>query len=427
MKSLFHFLTKFWPSEPGTFTDESSVKLDWLVRLRWCAIPIQVLFGYLGFRYVLLYTNWSHPYFLTVTSIILFNFYSIALLRSENPLSPWALFQQVSFDTLAYCALLIFSGGIRNPFVPLLFVHALIGTMLVPRKQTTAFLGVLIFSVWSLFLFPDLQIISSEFYVLDYLPAIVMALSLVLVWGLTSWLSQLLSHFRKQVEDAKSRKERINHLLALGALTAEFSHQFATPLNTIKMRSARLLRKSTPENKAEIGVIDEAINCCEAILRDMTDANLDSSMLAFEEVDSAKLISSIISQWGRNYPSAQVELKNVLPETTYVKIPTKVFSRSFANLLDNAFSQTAKDMRIEVQLERFKNMVCISVLDRGPGWSDEIKKHGIQPFQSRRPGGTGLGLFNCQSLSEIIDGRFDLLDRVGGGAVVKFSIPVSRV
>lgn len=425
MNNAYSTIRSFFLPAVSNELGEDFFKLAWLVRLRWLALTGQVIFGVIGFRYILLYQAWAYPYFGTVIGLYLFNCHTTISLQKKTRLRPWTLFGQVTTDTIVFTALLIFAGGSRNPFVPLLVVHAVISAMILGQRQALCFWAVLLGCLLALFLFRDYQVISSEIYVTDYVPLIALAVSLLIVWGLTHWLSLTLGEARERLFESKTRKERIDHLLSLGALTAEFSHQFATPLNTVKMRAARLMRQELAGTvRNDVKVLFEASKHCEGILREMTEAPLDSSQLGFKEVRIAEYVKSIIERWRTTEPDCVVELSSVVDDAILCRLPPVVFSKSLVNLFENAVQLDFAPKVIHVEMKRLDKTVAISVLDRGPGWPLELKNSGIKPFSSHRADGTGLGLYNCYSLSEVLGGKFELLDRKGGGAIARFTLPI---
>jgi len=407
-------------SERGT---ETASVVTWLIQLRWIALVAQIVAGFVGFRFIFLEPLLVYPYIGTVVFLCLFNVYSAAKLKSKKDLDEAFLFTQVAVDTVVLSFLLTLSGGTRNPFVSLLFIHATLGALLLKGVKRGWFLVLLLASLISLFATRDWQVLSSDIYVWEIIPLFTLILSIVVTWALVTSLSNTLGKTRNTLALAKSREARIHHLLALGACTAEFAHQFATPLNTLRMRIARLRRQDTGGKNADLNAIADTLEQSERILREMTAAPLDSSMLALEEVDLGRFLEDTVNEWKRVHSERPIVYTNRLKDIQVSRIPRKIFAKSVSNLLDNANGFERGTDAIEVELEESSNQLFIAVMDRGPGWPRELKNHGIRPHFTTRPGGTGLGLFNCQSLCEVMGGSLDLIDRSGGGAIAKLALP----
>lgn len=416
----------FWLTLPGGSggTSENASIVAWLIRLRWVALTAQVTAGILGFKFIFLEPLLLYPYFGTVVFLYFFNCYSVARLRAQPEVGNRFIFLQVAVDTLTLSFLLALSGGTRNPFVPLLFIHATLGALLLRGESRGWFLVLILGSLVSLFGARDWQVLSSDIYVWELTPLFALFVSVFISWGLVASLSDTLRKTHDNLAQSKSREARIHHLLALGALTAEFAHQFATPLNTLRMRIARL-RRTDPQGNGnlDLKVISETLDQSERILREMTATPLDSSMLAFEEVDLVSYLGDAIKRWESVQPGKRVTIVNRLATDRRCRVPAKVFAKSISNLLDNAvFAEPTSDS-LEIEVAESKMQLFVAVMDRGPGWPTDLKAQGIRPHFTTRPGGTGLGLFNCQSLCEVMGGSLELLDRNGGGAIAKLALP----
>jgi len=68
-------------------------------------------------------------------------------------------------------------------------------------------------------------------------------------------------------------------------------------------------------------------------------------------------------------------------------------------------------------------MIEISVIDRGPGLAEAVRRQLFQPFVTTKPEGMGVGLSICRSIVEAHGGRMSAGDRPGGGTVFRFTVP----
>jgi len=96
--------------------------------------------------------------------------------------------------------------------------------------------------------------------------------------------------------------------------------------------------------------------------------------------------------------------------------------RALVNLLSNAikYGKTA-----DVSVYRNTDNIIVEIADRGPGIPDTEKNMVFEPFyrreDSRNRGleGAGLGLAISQRLIQQASGSIELLDRDGGGLIVR--------
>jgi signal transduction histidine kinase len=96
-----------------------------------------------------------------------------------------------------------------------------------------------------------------------------------------------------------------------------------------------------------------------------------------------------------------------------------------SNAIDAIVQSNASERWILVQAERLGNNVSVDVIDSGPGISEDIKAHLMEPFFSTKPAGDGMGI--GLSLSRLIaedhNGSLSLRER-GGHTCFRLLLPV---
>ena len=399
--------------------------IQWLVRIRWVAVALASLGGALGFKSVLLNKDLVFPFYGAIVSLLLFNVYSTLCLKEQKPGTPKDILAQLLTDMVALSFLLALSGGSRNPFFSLLFIHAGLGAMLLRGRKAMFFFICLNLCLGGLYLLRNIQVISGEVYVAEALPLLSTTASVAVVWFLVSWLSRTLESSREKVDELKEYQNRMDHLRALGALTAELSHQFATPLNTVKMRAERISRRADSNLiREDVAVLLQSVGRCETVLKQIVTAPVDSSSVLLKEIELGEFAANLVSEWSASNGVYGVDFKSVSSTKLFSRVPPVILARSVLNLLDNAAQAGAAPDGIGVTLgsEGISATLCVS--DRGPGFPAMVIEQFGRPFITTRAEGTGLGLYNCKSLCEALNGSFHIENREGGGAMAKMVLPL---
>ena len=147
-------------------TSAGVATIQWLIRMRWIAIALASLGGALGFKYVFLNRELIWPFYGAIASLLLFNVYSTLLVKERKPgAEPSAsndTLTQLLTDMVALSFLLALSGGSRNPFFSLLFIHAGLGAMLLRGRKAIGFFICLNLCLGGLYLLRNLQVIAGE-------------------------------------------------------------------------------------------------------------------------------------------------------------------------------------------------------------------------------------------------------------------------
>ncbi len=100
------------------------------------------------------------------------------------------------------------------------------------------------------------------------------------------------------------------------------------------------------------------------------------------------------------------------------------------NLIDNAAKYSPPDAPIDVSVRREGGRAVLDVADHGPGVPAERVDDVFVRFSKWRPGGyeetpgAGLGLFLAQAHVRVHEGTIEILDREGGGSILRVTLPV---
>lgn len=207
------------------------------------------------------------------------------------------------------------------------------------------------------------------------------------------------------------------HLAERMQILAAVSHDLQTPITRLRLRADLLddaqLRDKLLADLAEMqSLVEEGIEYARS-------ANAVREPQRLVDLDA--LLDSLVCDY--TDASQTVRLSRDSPGMLHTR--PQALRRLIVNLVDNAL-KFAGDA--EIAVKRDADVICIIVLDRGPGIPESELQAVLQPFfrlensRSRATGGTGLGLAIARQLAETLGGKLSLTNRDGGGLAAAISL-----
>ena len=96
------------------------------------------------------------------------------------------------------------------------------------------------------------------------------------------------------------------------------------------------------------------------------------------------------------------------------------------NVVLNAKQAIGQKGEISITTGRFNGSVVITVDDTGTGISPAMFETLFRPLQSSRPGGLGIGLYQCKQIVEAHRGTIQIRSNQGKGTQVQIELPLFR-
>ena len=233
---------------------------------------------------------------------------------------------------------------------------------------------------------------------------------------------------RDRRREKRARQEE--HLAFSGVLANGILHDFRNPMSAVRL-DAQMLGK---EMRRPDGFRPERVrDLAERIARTMD--RMDKVFQEFlflakpadetpEAVDIEQVVRECADTLSPRLEQAGVTLKTFrdtpLPPATAYPFALR---RALLNVLMNAIQFAPKGSEITVSLSRRGRQVVLDVLDRGPGIPSGQRETIFEMFVTGRPEGTGLGLFLARTAIRRCGGDIQALDREGGGADFRITLP----
>ena len=150
--------------------------------------------------------------------------------------------------------------------------------------------------------------------------------------------------------------------------------------------------------------------------------------LALERIVLKSYVHSLLKENSCTIDKNRIETKFPDGLSPVLADPRKL-ERIFLNLVSNALKFSPPESKVLIDArETPDGDVIISILDQGKGLSSEdsvrIFRRFFQAENTKKPGGTGLGLYITRSLVEAHGGRIWVESAVGKGSKFRFTLPV---
>ncbi|HNV74164.1 MAG TPA: ATP-binding protein [Gemmatimonadaceae bacterium] len=208
---------------------------------------------------------------------------------------------------------------------------------------------------------------------------------------------------------------------------ASVSHDLRTPLTTIKLLAASLVRRG---DGAAQQIEEEADRLSRMVgdLLDLSRARAGEMSLALDVNTLEDLVGAAMRQLAPLLGDRRVQRVVVDDDGPLVGQFDFVASmRVLVNLLENAAKYSPSDAPIELVARRGEGELVIEVRDRGAGVAEEDRERIFAPFFRAKHrladvGGAGLGLAVARMLAEAQGGRLSHEPRAEGGSIFRFTL-----
>ena len=252
------------------------LRLQTLIWLRWLAVGGQTLT-------VLIVASWLKfplpllPCILLIAALAAVNAYLTLRYPATYRLEPPAAFALLGLDLLQLSALLSLTGGLANPFAPLVCVPVIISFASQPLRYSIALIlfamiatTVMAFSPYPLPWYTDREMSVHVVLQLGVWSAIVSTMAFA------AFYVHRVSNEARQLSDALAATElvlqREQHLSQLDGLAAAAAHELGTPLATISVVAKEMERELGQDERfgEDVQLLRSQSERCRDILRRLT-------------------------------------------------------------------------------------------------------------------------------------------------------------
>ena len=200
-----------------------------------------------------------------------------------------------------------------------------------------------------------------------------------------------------RLERELAERER---LAMLGQMAASVSHNLRNPLSSMKtILQVQLEKGELPADlRHDCGLVLDEINRMNAKLSQLL--KFAKPSVSGGRVSAVELTKQTVALFRHDAERRNVAVEFDAPigaagaatEDLFVAASEEALSEVLSNLIVNAIEAQPDGGRVDLALARKGDRLAISIEDRGPGISSDMRAKMFQPFFTTKATGTGLGL-----------------------------------
>jgi K+-sensing histidine kinase KdpD len=349
-------------------------------------------------------------------------------IRAPAPPLPWLLELIAALAVVGLCVVVSVALRPHLPEANLIMIY-LIGVVAIAarfRRQVAMFASVASVAAFDFFCVkPYLSFwVSSQEY----------PITLVVMLAVALFISAMTSRIRVHAATAAERQLQVQTESMRTSLLSAVSHDLRTPLASISGAASTLYAHwedlDTATRRDLLHSISGETEHLNRLLHNLLQAarleggvRLEKEWFPLEEVIGAALHRLQPQLSGRKIVT---DVPTSLP---MVAMDDVLMEQVVINLIENALKYTPLGTPVEIAAYGNGRMVDVEVRDRGPGFRAADRERVFDKFFRGQTGnvrGAGLGLAICRAIVDAHGGTIVAEDRPGGGAVVRFSLPVTE-
>jgi len=220
---------------------------------------------------------------------------------------------------------------------------------------------------------------------------------------------------------------------AWSEVARRLAHEIKNPLTPIQLSAERIKHKLGAKlNKDDTDVLNKAVativnqvDAMKTMVNEFSEYAREPK-LNLELTDINKFIKEISHLFENSGIKISTKLLRDLPET---KVDVNMMRQVLINLIQNAqdaMINNTKQPLIQINTNKLKNYIALSIEDNGPGFAADILKKAFEPYVTTKSHGTGLGLAIVKKIIEEHEGTITIENIKNGGAFINIQLPISK-
>jgi C4-dicarboxylate-specific signal transduction histidine kinase len=239
-------------------------------------------------------------------------------------------------------------------------------------------------------------------------------------------------HLLHELKNAQSHMIQSTKMSALNEMAGGIAHEINNPLAIILGHNqiARQHLETGADSKIVLKHIDKIDSTISRIVKIINSLRgfAQEGTGSYEQVEVQDLISGVLTMCQSRFKKNNVELiLPQIPEDLVINCQKSEMSQVLFSILGNALDAALMNKNerwVKLEFEENEGHIIFSVIDSGPGISQDIKDKIWQPFFTTKEvgKGTGLGLSTSKGVLEIHGGSL-VLDEHSANTRFVITIP----
>jgi signal transduction histidine kinase len=244
-----------------------------------------------------------------------------------------------------------------------------------------------------------------------------------------------LHEMNEQLDTQNVKLQDLDRLKSI--FLASMSHELRTPLNAIIGFTSLILQgmvgEINEEQKKQLALVESSAYHLLSLINDVLDIakiEADKVELSLEEFALDDLMREAVGILTPIAELKKIELLGDAPEGVTMFSDKRRLKQVLINLIGNAVKFTEKgSVKVKAKVLG-KDKLAVSVIDTGIGLKQEDIDKLFTPFQQagdsliKKQQGTGLGLYLCRKLVNLLGGEISVKSEFGKGSEFAFTLPL---
>lgn len=374
------------------------------------------------------------PVIAILAFIVVLNLFTAYRLKTGQRYGNNEIFILMLLDVAGLTGIFYFTGGAFNPFVWFYLLPLMIAATILPRWHTwtMAVITVLCYSALFLVDSPDAGSHAHHghgagndgfaMHVFGMWTGFVMSAGFVAV--IIVGMARSLRERDRKLAEAREERLKNERLVALGTLAAGTAHELGTPLGTMAILAAELEKEhgDDPDLGRRLRILGTQIGRCKEALSVLSASAGAERAESGHRMPVRAYIDDVIDTLHMQRPDAMLGVRISDGPADAQILAERTLTQALVNIINNAIDASPENVTLHAGWST--DELAITVADRGPGLSEELRNMLGKTPVTTKDGGLGVGVYLANATIERIGGKLYIDNREGGGTELQITLPL---